>query len=213
MTHDTDMSERRRTILAAAQAAFDAAGYAATTMDEVAAKAGISKGSIYNYFQSKQDLFEQVVGEGLAEDEADIDRLIEAPLPATDKLTQYLDYWFERMERYQRIGGLVLEFWATAARQQADGALAESFHHMYDRWVQRLARIVDQGVEAGEFRPELDGHVAGRLIMASMDGITVHAILGMGGSFDERFLAALKRGMLVSLSGGTDRQDPREPRA
>ena len=211
MTHNTDMSNRRRTILAAAEAAFDAAGYAATTMDEVATRAGISKGSIYNYFQSKHDLFEQVVGEGLAEDEADIDRLIDEPLSAPEKLTRYLDYWFERMERYQRIGGLVLEFWATAARQRADGGLADGFHQMHDRWLQRLARIVAQGIETGEFRSDVDPHLAGMLILAAVDGITVHAILGMGG-FDERFLAALKRGMLVSLTGHAGGQDQQEPR-
>ena len=212
MAQKPDMSERRRAILAAAQSAFDAAGYAATTIDEVAAKAGISKGSIYNYFQSKHDLFEQVVSDGLAEDEADIDQLIEGPLSATEKLTQYLDYWFERMERYQRLGGLILEFWSTAAHERADGGLATSFHQMYDRWLERLSRIVAAGIEAGEFGPDADPRVAGKLIMAVVDGITVQAIFGIGGSFDERSLSALKSGMLTGLVGrgrGRDRQEPR----
>ena len=47
-------------ILAAAEKVFNGSGYAATTMEMVAVEAGISKGSLYNYFQSKEDLFKQV---------------------------------------------------------------------------------------------------------------------------------------------------------
>ena len=60
MSNNPGKPDRRQAIIAAAQEAFDAHGYAATTIDEVAAKAGISKGNIYNYFRSKEELFEQV---------------------------------------------------------------------------------------------------------------------------------------------------------
>jgi AcrR family transcriptional regulator len=51
---------RRQSILAAAEKVFGDCGYAATTMEAVADKAGISKGSIYNYFKNKHDLFKSL---------------------------------------------------------------------------------------------------------------------------------------------------------
>ena len=51
---DTEQAEtRRRAILDAAMTLFDRQGYASTTVDDVAAAAGISKGSVYNYFESR----------------------------------------------------------------------------------------------------------------------------------------------------------------
>jgi AcrR family transcriptional regulator len=48
-------------ILAAALASFAERGFAATRLDDVAARAGISKGTLYLYFKSKEELFEAVV--------------------------------------------------------------------------------------------------------------------------------------------------------
>jgi len=52
-------SERRRqAILDVASELFRAQGYAATSMSEIAARLGGSKGTLYNYFRSKEDLFQ-----------------------------------------------------------------------------------------------------------------------------------------------------------
>jgi AcrR family transcriptional regulator len=53
--------ERPGEILAAAQALFAERGYAATRLDQIAARAGVSKGALYLYFPTKQDLFRAVV--------------------------------------------------------------------------------------------------------------------------------------------------------
>ncbi len=54
---------KRRAIIDVARAAFLAEGYAATSMSEIAAKLGGSKGTLYNYFRSKEELFEAFMAE------------------------------------------------------------------------------------------------------------------------------------------------------
>jgi TetR/AcrR family transcriptional repressor of mexJK operon len=54
---------RRRAIIAVAREAFLANGYAATSMSEIAAKLGGSKGTLYNYFRSKEELFSAFITE------------------------------------------------------------------------------------------------------------------------------------------------------
>jgi len=57
-----EASERRRqAILTAALDVFAADGYAAARLDDVAAKAGVAKGTIYLFFRDKEDLFEQLL--------------------------------------------------------------------------------------------------------------------------------------------------------
>jgi AcrR family transcriptional regulator len=54
---------KRRAIIAVAREAFLARGYAATSMSEIAARLGGSKGTLYNYFRSKDELFEAFMAE------------------------------------------------------------------------------------------------------------------------------------------------------
>ena len=53
-------------IIAAAMAVFADKGFAAARLDDIAARAGVSKGALYLYFETKEDLFRAVVTEALA---------------------------------------------------------------------------------------------------------------------------------------------------
>ena len=56
-------SPKARQILNGARAAFAAVGYEAASMNEIAARAGVSKGTLYNYFPSKEQLFAACIHE------------------------------------------------------------------------------------------------------------------------------------------------------
>ena len=202
MTPTGKSGDKRQAILNAAEKTFGASGYAAATMDQIAADAGISKGSIYNYFRSKQDLFMELFAESVAGDEAQVDALLNQPIPASRKTETLLDIWFESFEHYQKIGALFLEYWATAAREHREGGLAATFQQMYARWRQRVGAIIAQGVDSGQFRRELDTEWAITGIMAMLDGLTIQAIVGTGVHVDAGFLSEFKRGLLASLTAG-----------
>lgn len=196
------LEARRKAILTAAARVFDAHGYAATKMDAIAAEAGVGKGSLYNHFESKQDLFMQVFGAELANYHSDATRVLDEPTSAGEKLAKLLDDWFEQMGHLRRVGGLMLEFWATAAREQADGGLSETFGQMYDGWCSLLADIVARGIEQGEFSPQFDPKVAASLILAMGDGIMMRSILDERMVVDEKLLGAMKRAIISGLSAG-----------
>lgn len=198
---DEQLASRQREILQAAQKVFDARGYAATTMDAVAAEAGISKGSIYNYCRNKHDLFVQVFSEVIAGQEAETRELVQQGMTATEKIQRLLEFWSERMAQYQQLGRLMLEFWATAAREESDGEMAGWFAEMYARWRSLVADIVRLGVASGEFRVDGDAKVVASMILGVMDGVLVHRILGMLPQSDERFVDALKQEILSGLIG------------
>ena len=189
---------RRGAIIAAAAEAFDAHGYAATTVDEVAAKAGISKGSIYNYFRSKEELFEQVFLAVVSGLEADALQIFREPFPASEKLTRLLDFRCESMDQSKGVGRLVLEFWATAAREQR-GQLATTLRGMYDRWREQVAGVLSEGVAQGEFRSEVNLPLAAALIVALLDGIEVQSLLGFGPELDEEYRSTLRKAVTAAL--------------
>ncbi|MBP8309195.1 MAG: helix-turn-helix transcriptional regulator, partial [Burkholderiaceae bacterium] len=84
-------------LIAAALDLFVERGFAATRLDEVAARAGVSKGTLYLYFESKEDLFKAVIRETIVPLLSDFQRSIEgANDPAAQVLTQFFRLWWER---------------------------------------------------------------------------------------------------------------------
>lgn len=59
-------ADRPREILGAALAVFAERGFAAARLDEIARRAGVSKGALYLYFETKEDIFRAVVGQVIA---------------------------------------------------------------------------------------------------------------------------------------------------
>jgi AcrR family transcriptional regulator len=202
-----DLAARRRSeIIAAASRVFDANGYAATTMDAVAAEAKVAKGSLYNYFPSKHSLFVQVFTAALGEDEQATESLLAQPVSAAEKLERYIDFWYSRLEHYKRVGGLILEFWASAARDDRQGEMAGIFQELHNRWLGRISAIIAEGMACGEFRGDINIPAAAISIMAATDGITLYTIMNVDLKLDRAALDTMKQGMLASL-----RQSP-EPR-
>ena len=200
MSEASHSSRRREEILSAAEKVFDAHGFAAATIEAVAEQAGVAKGSVYNYFKSKRDLFHQVFAHVLAGAEAEVMPFLSDPsLSASAKVGRLLDHWAKRLDYYSRLGRLVLEFWAAAARERQEHELTASLRAMYARWRGQIASVLEEGIASGEFHPQVDPQVWAALLLAMLDGVEIQAILEMGITLDEPFLAALKSSILMSL--------------
>ena len=85
----TRLTDRKRAaILAAAVAEFRASGFAATSMDRVAATAGVSKRTVYNHFPSKDALFLQILGDMMARGSDALDLPYRADAPVRGQLLE-----------------------------------------------------------------------------------------------------------------------------
>jgi len=195
---------RKVDILSAAERVFDSNGYAATTMEAVAELAGISKGSIYNYFQNKHDLFTQVFAGAMKVDHSEIEQVRDMNITATEKLQKILDGWFARLEDHRRVAGLVLEFWATAARQQQKGDFSAALGSMYSKIRSAIVAIIEQGMRNGEFNAKTNPVIAASLITALADGLVVQSIFSLDVNVNEEFIAAFKRAIFNALKAPRD---------
>jgi AcrR family transcriptional regulator len=136
-------------------------GFAATRLDDVAAKAGVSKGTIYLYFKNKEALFKAVVESGLKPAEEVLDELAEAAAnrrrPAIELLHCYL-HACRRILLETRAGSLLRLLVAES------GNFPEVLHWFQDAIVRRsrnvVTSIVETGIARGEFRPVVPGTVS-----------------------------------------------------
>lgn len=92
--------ERPREICAAALEVFAEKGFAAAKLDEIARRAGVSKGTLYLYFKDKQELFRAVVRDSIAPNVQAITSAVAAlDAPVGDVVRMFLDGFAEREAR------------------------------------------------------------------------------------------------------------------
>jgi TetR/AcrR family transcriptional regulator len=190
-------------LIAAALDVFVERGYAATRLEDVAARAGVSKGTLYLYFANKEELFQAVVRENIvAQLERFRETVVHSEAPAGELLRRFIHAW------WAGFGGTRLSGIAKLIVSEA-GNFPEVTRFFYDEVIrpnsELLGMLVARGVERGEFRP-VDIEAAVHVWMAPlvMKAIYSHSIdpccPASSRISDERFLATHVDLVLAALT-------------
>ncbi|MCF8210221.1 MAG: TetR/AcrR family transcriptional regulator [Rhodoferax sp.] len=138
-------------LLAAALSLFVEKGFAATRAEEIARRAGVSKGTLFLYFSSKEDLFKAVVRENLSGHYPEWRARLEAFEGSTaDLLRTFMQQWWDRVGDTPASG--ITKLMASEASNFPD--LAAFYQKEVIEPGEALIRtILERGVQKGEFRP------------------------------------------------------------
>lgn len=173
---------RRDQIIAAALACFARAGYHATTMADVAAQAGVSKGTPYLYFDSKEALFIALHEQwdcGLADR---VNAAI-AALPAAGRrsprrvLRTVAGAVVSHVRQQAQTCRVLMEARALAAHEPAIAAAVQATDA---RTHEQLENLIAAGARAGEWPADTDPALAARLFTASLYGLMAQWHLAPG---------------------------------
>lgn len=137
-------------ILAAALAVFAEKGFAAARTEDIAARAGISKGALYLYFPTKEDLFRAVIRETIAPNvEAFQTQLIAADLPFADILRMMLPRFAETVAA-TRFGSVVK---MVVGESGNFPELARVWHDdVVSKAINTMSTLIARAQERGEIR-------------------------------------------------------------
>ena len=160
--------DRPEQILTAALQVFGECGLANARLQDIAERAGVSKGTIYLYFPNKEELFREMVRQTAVVAIERAEQVVTHGTPTVQLITFMRGYWtFVRSPVFSTIYRLVLG----ELHQFPD--LAKFYaHEVVARGQKLLSGIIRRGVDAGEFR-EIDPMVAARMLVALivMNGI------------------------------------------
>jgi AcrR family transcriptional regulator len=189
-------AERRAQIIEAALACFSRKGYHNTTMDDIVAESGLSKGSLYWYFESKDDLFASALTSVFVDVGQEAVAALEQCTTASDKMRAVARAATGFSRAAEGLFNLFLEFWASSPRREEASQL----------WVGLLAQykdvvveIIEGGVQTGEFRP-VDAEQLVWAMMAAYDGLAAYIVLMPGLDLDrisQVFVEALLGGLVA----------------
>ena len=137
-------------LLDAALDLFVEKGFAATRAEEVAARAGVSKGTLFLYFPSKEELFKAVVRENISGRFAEWNEEFETFEGTTADMVRYcFKVWWERIGATRASG--ITKLIISEARNFPD--IAAFYHKEVIAPADLLIRrIIERGVKAGEFQ-------------------------------------------------------------
>jgi len=154
--------ERPKQILSAALAEFGERGLAAARLDDIAKRAGLSKGTIYLYFPNKEALFQEVIRQTVVAKIEKSERELTGAASATEEIKTFMrNYWaFIRSTEFAPVFRLIhaeIHHFPDLARFYASEVVS--------RGQRLIASVIQRGIDSGEFR-QMDPSVAARMLTA-----------------------------------------------
>jgi AcrR family transcriptional regulator len=180
MAENQELSEiRRDQILQAATVVFARLGFHKARMDDIVEEAGLSKGAVYWYFDSKDEIITTIL-DRFMDRELDDFRLIsqgEGPIPI--RLTAMVKALAKEIEEISDLMPIIYEFYAVAAREEP---IRQSIHNYFENFSTLLQDVIKVGIKRGEIR-NVPPQEAAYTLISMMEGCMLLWILG---AFDHR---------------------------
>lgn len=157
------MSEKAAQILKTAEKLFATGRYHEITLDEICREAGVGKGTVYRYFQDKEDLFWQVILSGL-------DELVESVNRVGEEET-------DPAEGLRRVAGCIADFFAQRAAlfglmwsERLRGSsrkkkVRKQWRKKDEGMLAVAAGFIAKGMEQGRYASQFSPKAAARLLL------------------------------------------------
>jgi AcrR family transcriptional regulator len=167
---------KARTIVEAAALVFAERGFRSARMADVAERAGVGKGTVYEYFRSKEDLFLAVFdafGAGMLDDI--LAQLEPRSSSASEYLRRFCDAVLSAFQEVLYLYPLTMEFWSAAATSELKDRLKGEFRVTYTRYREILSSVIRQGKSSGEFGPHVDPEHMAAALVGAIDALFLQA--------------------------------------
>ena len=176
----TEIQDKYELILSSSRKLIEEIGFSALTMDKVAQKAGIAKGTVYLYFKDKDDLLEKVLSSGFEKMFERIKTRVGNESGAFNKLksliNENLKHIYENRYFFKTI--FLDEVNVVFLKKKSK----ESYNLRRKRYTDYIADIIKSGIESGEFRKDIDYSKTAYMLVALIKNGAIYNFLN--GMFD-----------------------------
>jgi len=173
---EREKQHRRETILAAARELFFEKGYS-TTMEEISERAELSKGTLYLYFNSKDELYISVIMEGFRILEERMEKALKGARGAEKRMKAvyyaFIDHCLENREYFR----ITQYFLTEDARRNTSDELVATVNEYSVKILERGALIIQEGVDGGAYREDIDPSALALITWRMSTGILDLAVL------------------------------------
>ncbi|MEP7288207.1 MAG: TetR/AcrR family transcriptional regulator [Chloroflexota bacterium] len=188
---------RRQEIIAAALKAFTEKGYDKTSMDDIVRVSGLSKGTLYWYFDNKQALFAAVAKMVFDQFVIGADAVLGnlKDLPPSEKLQQVMLMSGMAAMQDRQFVHFYMDIFVQAWQQDVVRQVSKE---AYSKYIDLFAAILQEGIDKGDFRA-MDVNAMARAITGSLDGMMAQLLFGPDGDLEapiQALIETLVRGLV-----------------
>jgi len=173
-----DKQAKKQEIIQAAITVFAQKGFTKTKMADIAQAANIGKGTIYEYFKNKNEIFENGFRYFMDTMETAIAKKIFKITDPVEKLkalfTSMIDFFEADTAEFMEI---MLDFWAEAIRQKDEHTLVMlDLEKIYADFREMIGAVLDEGIRLGKFKP-MNTFMVASLLIGMTDGLMLQWIM------------------------------------
>ncbi len=189
LPHDVRVQQ----ILQSARSCFLQDGYYQTRVEDIARRAGMSKGGVYFHFRSKREIFHSLVVEDYERSMGALREIVASQDVLPVKLRALARFFLQLFATNADHARFMVVMGDMALRDQE---MREQLQQLHRSYIQEMSNLLRQGVEQGDVR-EIDVEATAELLKALTDGIQMSFALGMPLRIDR----LLRTGLEIILHG------------
>jgi AcrR family transcriptional regulator len=197
-----EKENKKNTILRAARKLFFDRGFKSVTVDNIAAKAEVSKGSIYLYFDSKEEIYTQIlIADNIAHHER-IKNFSATDAPASQLLLEfariYINYFLDDNELFRILMTFMLQTEQMNLTEEQNKEVIRTTNEN----IKIISEILQRGVDSGEFSPTINIRQGQNAIWGLLNGIiSLYIFTGNQAKRAERIHSTVKDSLNIFIKG------------
>jgi AcrR family transcriptional regulator len=174
-----DKTEKRKQIGLSALSYFAENGIVSASMSQVAHAVGIGKGTIYEYFTSKDELIAYAMEMYVETIEEKVRELLDGVKNPKDRLIQYTKSILDHITNDPKTAGILFAIFQLLISKQCDQNQNTNLKNMFSQARRTIAGFLKEGFAAGIFneKADIEAELIATDLIAYLDGILLHSLV------------------------------------
>jgi AcrR family transcriptional regulator len=197
-----EKDQRRSAILNAARKLFFEKGFRYVTVENIARKAELSKGSIYLYFSSKEEIYTQILLDDIDKFNKKSSLIFQNGKSAAELVMDfafiYVDFFLNDRELFR----IMMTFMLHTEDMNLAETVNQHIIEVTNNTVKIIETILQQGIEKGEFPSDINLRLSRNAMWGLLNGIiSLHLFTGKEAHKEERIRSAVKASLDIFING------------
>jgi len=197
-----EKEQRRSAILNAARKLFFEKGFKEVTVANIAKKAELSKGSIYLYFNSKEEIYTHILFSDIEKFNKKSAHLFQNGKSATELILElacvYIDFFLNDRELFR----MMMNFMLHTEEMNLEASVNERIIEATNNTVKVIETFLQRGIEQGEFPADINLRQNRNAIWGFLNGIiSLHAFTGKEVNKEDRIRSTVKGSLAIFING------------
>ena len=186
---------RKEQIMSAALSVVVSKGYDQSRMDDIVEKSQLSKGAIYWYYKSKEEVYLSLVDYWFVQYSSGVVDTLKQQESASDQLKALFDFFIEQFDKNPTTFKLLVEFWRLAGLNPDFNA---KLQQIYSDFLEYIIEIIKVGVANGEFK-NVEPRITALSILINIEGINWFTLFDKSGVEAHEYIDTISNFILNGL--------------